>query len=119
MSDPLIAFEDKNMNPLPLKGHMQMTNMVDVNKAIIDQFFVGKIIRVYWSSVGHQLNADGHYVTSLCVKGELEERGNWYRVLVDDDTYTYFDYMDILTMAVRSKESKRPNSISLKSSKNW
>ena len=119
MNNPLIAFEDKSMNPLPLKGDLQMSNMIDVNKSLIDKFFVGKEIRVYWSQAGHQLNADEHFVTSICIKGILEHKGNWYRVLVENDTYTYFYYNDILTMAVRSKESKRPNSIALASSKNW
>ena len=31
MNNPLIAFEDKSMNPLPLKGNLQMSNMIDVN----------------------------------------------------------------------------------------
>tara|TARA_R100001440_G_scaffold28066_4_gene45633 strand:- start:295 stop:654 length:360 start_codon:yes stop_codon:yes gene_type:complete len=118
MNMPLVAFEDKKMNPLPLKGSVIGANSIDVNLALIDKFFVGKEVRVYWSSVGHQLNADGHFVTSICIRGKLEHQGEWYRVLVNNDTYCYFAFEDILTMMVRSKESKRPNSIALISPKN-
>ena len=68
MNNPLIAFEDKSMNPLPLKGDLQMSNMIDVNKSLIDKFFVGKEIRVYWSQAGHQLNDDEDFVTSICIR---------------------------------------------------
>ena len=118
MNMPLVAFEDKKMNPLPVKGNMQMLSNIDVYKNLLDKFFVGKEVRVYWSQAGHQLNADGHFITSICLKGKLEHHGNWYRVLIENDTYTYFAFEDILTMAVRSKDSKRPNSISLISKNN-
>ena len=118
MNMPLVAFEDKKMNPLPVKGNMQMLSNIDVYKNLLDKFFVGKEVRVYWSQAGHQLNPDGHFITSICLKGKLEHKGNWYRVLIENDTYTYFAFEDILTMAVRSKDSKRPNSISLISKNN-
>ena len=115
---PLIIFEDKSMNPLPLKGSVIGANSIDVNMAILDKFFVGKTIRVYWSQAGHQLNADDSWITSMCIKGKLEHKGLWFRVLVNDDTYTYFGLDDILTVAIRSKESKRPHSIALISKDN-
>ena len=37
MNNPLIAFEDKSINPLPLKGNLQMSNMIDINKALISE----------------------------------------------------------------------------------
>ena len=115
---PLIIFEDKSMNPLPLKGSVIGANSIDVNMAILDKFFVGKTIRVYWSQAGHQLSADGSWITSMCIKGKLEQKGHWYRVLVDNETYTYFDLIDILSICVRSKNSKVLNSISLVSKNN-
>ena len=36
MNNPLIAFEDKSINPLPLKGNLQMSNMIDINEKLDD-----------------------------------------------------------------------------------
>ena len=117
---PVLAWEDKSMNPLPLEGNMQMTNSDEYNTGILDKYFVGKIVKVYWSSLGHKLNANdqGSFVTSMCIKGKLEHIGHWFRVLVENSTYAYFGYKDVLTMLIRSKESNRPNSISLRSKDN-
>jgi len=117
MSTPLIAFEDKKMNPLGM-GNMNITNLPGHNEEMINRFLVGKTIRVYWSQAGHQLNADDSWITSMCIIGKLEHKGSWFRVLVNDDTYTYFGLDDILMVAVRSKESKRPHSIALISKDN-
>ena len=114
---PLIAFEDKNDCPIH-KGGIQIYSSKEHNLSLIKKFLVGKIIKVYWSQAGHQLNADSAWITSICIKGKLEHKGNWFRVLVENDTYTYFGYEDILTVAVRDKTVKKPHSISLISKKN-
>jgi len=46
MSTPLIAFEDKKMNPLGM-GNMNITNLPGHNEEMINRFLVGKTIRVY------------------------------------------------------------------------
>ena len=37
MNMPLVAFEDKKMNPLPVKGNMQMLSNIDVYKNLLDK----------------------------------------------------------------------------------
>ena len=114
---PLIAFEDKNDCPIHKSG-IQIHSSKEHNLSLIKKFLVGKIIKVYWSQAGHQLNADSAWITSICIKGKLEHKGNWFRVLVENDTYTYFGYEDILTVAIRDKAVKKPHSIALISKKN-
>jgi len=123
MINKLIVFEDKTLDPLN-KGGVQGHGGVgskEYQEYIIDQHLVGKVVRVYWSIEGHTLNNnDGSntYIPSICVKGKLEHKGVWYRVLIEDDTYCYFDFEHILIVSIRSKKSDRPNSIALKSKKN-
>ena len=114
---PLIAFEDKTDCPIH-KGGIQVHSSKEYNLSLIEQYLVGKIIKVYWSQAGHQLNDDKAWITSICIKGKLEHKGKVFRVLVENDTYTYFGYEDILTVAVRDKAVKKPHSISLISKKN-
>jgi hypothetical protein len=51
----------------------------------------------------------------MCIKGTLEHKGKWFRVLIEDEIYCYFNYEDILTIGIRTKKT---NSIALKSNKN-
>jgi len=114
MSNPTILFEDKKLNPIGL-GNVITTNLKEYNLDVINNYLVGKEIRVYWSSAGHKLNDDNSYITSMCIKGTLEHKGNWFRVLIEDEIYCYFNYEDILTIGIRTKKT---NSISLKTNKN-
>ena len=93
-------------------------DLKSIKKVLSAIFLVGKTIRVYWSMEGHTLSNDHGFIPSICIKGKLENIKNWYRVLIENDTYCYFDFERVLSVAVRSKDSKRPNSISLKSNKN-
>jgi len=120
INDSMILFEDKKMDPAG-KGGVQFhggPGSKEYQKSIISNYLVGKTIRVYWSVEGHTLNRNDVFIPSICIKGKLENIRNWYRVLIENDTYCYFDFEHILSVAVRSKDSKRPNSISLKSNKN-
>ena len=120
INDSMIVFEDKKMDPAG-KGGIQFhggPGSKEYQKSIISNYLVGKTIRVYWSMEGHTLSNDHGFIPSICIKGKLENIKNWYRVLIEDDTYCYFDFERILSVAVRSKDSEKPNSISLKSNKN-
>jgi hypothetical protein len=114
MNDPIIMFEDKKLNPF-LKGNLIQTNVKLANEEIINKYLINKVVRVYWSSAGHKLNYDNAYITSMCIKGTLEHKGNLFRVLIEDEIYCYFNYEDILTIGIRTKKT---NSIALKSNKN-
>ena len=117
MINNLIMFEDKSLDPAGMggvQGHGGLGSK-EYDLMTIDKLLVGKIVRVYWSQAGHKLNADDAWITSICIKGKLEHKGNWFRVLVENDTYCYFDFDDILTVGVRKE---RPHSISLKSESN-
>jgi len=117
MINTLIVYEDKTQDPIN-KGGIQGHSSKEYQQEIIKKQLVGKVVRVYWSVEGHNLNRDDGFIPSMCIKGKLEQKGVWYRVLIEDDTYCYFDFEHILTVAIRSKKSDRPNSISLKSKKN-
>jgi len=114
MNDPIIMFEDKKLNPFH-KGNLIQTNVKLANEEIINKYLVNNIVRVYWSSAGHTLNKEDHFITSMCIKGKLEHKGTWFRILIEDDNYCYFDYEDILTIGIRDTKT---HSISLKSVKN-
>jgi hypothetical protein len=118
MLNNMIVFEDKSLDPAKLGG-IQSHNGVGseyYTLDIINKLLVGKTIRVYWSEQGNTLSSDNGWITSMCIKGKLENKSNkCFRVLVNDDTYTYFGFSDILTVCVRKD---RPNSISLKSKSN-
>ena len=121
LNNLMILFEDKKMDPAK-KGGVQFHcghGSKEYQKSIINNYLVGKTIRVYWSMEGHTLSNDHGFIPSICIKGKLENIKNWYRVLIENDTYCYFDFERILSVSVRSKDSKRPNSISLKSNKNY
>ena len=121
MLNATIVYEDKNQDPAKMGG-IQIHGghgSKEYQKDIIKNNLVGRIVRVYWSVEGHTLNSDDGFIPSMCIKGKLEHIGNWYRVLIEDDTYCYFDYEHILTVGIRSKASDRPNSIALKSNKNY
>lgn len=120
VNDTMILFEDKKMDPAK-KGGVQWhggPGSKEYQKDIINNFLVGNIVRVYWSMEGHTLSNDHGFIPSICIKGKLENIKNWYRVLIENDTYCYFDFERILSVAIRAKDSGRFNSISLKSNKN-
>jgi len=120
LNENMIMFEDKSLDPAG-RGGMQMhggPGSKEYQKSIIDNFLVGNTIRVYWSVEGHTLSSDDSFIPSICIKGKLENIKNWYRVLVENDTYAYFDFERILSVAIRSKDSGRFHSISLRSDKN-
>ena len=117
LNDPMLIYEDKSLDPAK-KGGVQMhggPGSKEYQKSVIDAHCVGKEIRVYWSQAGHQLNGGDHWITSICIKGELENMENFYRVLVENDTYCYFGFEDILSVNLRKD---RPHSMSIKSKNN-
>lgn len=117
MVNNLIVFEDKSLDPANIggiQGHGGKGSK-QYDEHIIKKLLVGETVRVYWSSEGHKLNSDFGWITSICIIGKLECGGSWYRVLQNDDTYTYFGFEDILTCAVRKS---KPHSISLRSHNN-
>ena len=117
MINNLIMLEDKSLDPAKIggvQGHGG-TGSKEYDLFLIEKFLVGKTIRVYWSEAGHQLNSDKGWITSMSIKGKLEHKGNWFRVLVENDIYTYFGFDDILTVAVRKEKL---HCISLRSKNN-
>ena len=114
----LIVFEDKSLDPAKIggiQGHGGYGSK-EYDLHLIRTLLAGKIVRVYWSTEGHQLSSNFGWVTSLCIKGKLEDMKSFFRVLIDDDNYCYFDFDDILTVAIRKEKT---HSISLRSNKNF
>ena len=114
-TQPLISFENKNLDPRKMGGS-QIHSLDLYNQDLIKKLLEGKTICVYWSEGGHQRNAnddDCRHPTSVCIKGKLEIKDNvHYRVLYNDDIYSYFNFSDILTVGIREKKDC---TISLKS----
>ena len=114
----LIVFEDKSLDPAKIggiQGHGGYGSK-EYDLHLIRTLLAGKTVRVYWSTEGHKLSSDFGWITSLCIKGKLEDMKSFFRVLIDDDNYCYFDFEDILTVAIRKEKT---HTISLRSNKNF
>jgi len=72
--------------------------------------YEGKDVCVFWRHGFH---------TTISIRGRLEIYSQYpdrYRVLVNNDTYTYFTLVDVVILSCR--DNKRPN-IALKCHQTW
>ena len=69
--------------------------------------YIGKTACVFVSEKGNERNV---FCTQVCVQGVLEKHPekDQYKIVIDDDTYTYFNSKDVI-MSIYNPTKERPN----------